>query len=79
MILLWHIKTNYDTIIRYYFAIIFPIYDTWDYYFSYYIPYYDTLFLIIFPIIFNYNRGSAPEKWEHADSNSWPIRLEMTG
>ena len=31
---------------------------------------YDTLFVIIFPTIFNYDRVSAPEKWECADSNS---------
>ena len=32
-----------------------------DYYFSYYFSYYDTLSVIIFPIIFNYDRVSAPE------------------
>ena len=48
--------THYDTIIRYYFSYYFSYYDTWDYYFSYYFSYYDTLSLIIFPIIFNYDR-----------------------
>ena len=48
--------TYYDTIIRYYFSYYFSYYDTWDYYFSYYFSYYDTLTLIIFPIIFNYDR-----------------------
>ena len=48
--------THYDTIIRYYFSYYFSYYDTWDYFFSYYFSYYDTLSLIIFPIIFNYDR-----------------------
>jgi hypothetical protein len=70
MILLKHIKTHYDTIIRYNFSYFFSYYDTWDYYFSYYFSYHDTLFVIIFPIIFNYDRVSASEKWECADINS---------
>jgi hypothetical protein len=61
MILLWHIMTHYNTIIHYYFSYYFSYYDTWDYYFSYYFSYYDTLSVIIFPIIFNYDRVSAPE------------------
>jgi hypothetical protein len=32
----------------------------------------------MFPIIFNYDRVSAPGKWECADSNSWPIHWGMT-
>ncbi len=63
---LYAIITHYDTIIRYYFSYYFSYYDTWDYYFSYY----DTLFFIIFSIISYYDRVSAPEKWEFADSNS---------
>jgi len=48
MILLFFIKTHYDTIIRYYFSYYFSYYDTLDYYFSYYFFHYDTLFFIIF-------------------------------
>ena len=48
MILLKHIKTYYDTIIRYYLSYYFSYYDTWDYYFSYYFSYYDILLFIIF-------------------------------
>ena len=59
-----YIKTHYDTIIRCYF--------------SYYFSYYDTLSLNIFPIIFNYDRVSAPGKWECTSSNSWPIHQGMT-
>ncbi len=59
--------THYDTIIRYNFPYYLSYYD---YYLSYYFYYYDTLIVIIFPIIFNYDRVSAPEKWECADSNS---------
>ncbi len=70
MILLKHIKTHYDTILRYYFSYYFFYYDTWDYHFSYYLSYYDTLVFIVFPIGFNYDRVSAPEKWGCADSNS---------
>ncbi len=64
------IMTHYDTVIRYYFSYYFSYYDTRDYYFSYHFSYYDTLFVIVFPIIFNYDRVSAPEKWECADRNS---------
>ncbi len=62
-------------IIHYFY---FSYYDTWDYCFSYYFPCYDTLFCIISPIIFNYDRVSAPGKWECADSNYWPIHRGMT-
>ena len=59
------------------YAIIFHFsyYDTRDYLFSYY------CFLLwhFLPIIFNYDRMSAPGKWECAASNSWPTPSHWLG
>ena len=60
------------------YAIIFPIIFPIMTHVSYYFSYYDTLFLIIFPIISNYDRVLAPGKWEGADSSSWPRHGGMT-
>jgi hypothetical protein len=52
------------------FPIIFPIMTHGTIIFPIIFPIMTLLFFIIFPIIFNYDRVSAPGKWECADSNS---------
>ncbi len=69
MISLYAIIFDYSTIICDYF------YD----YFKDSFSDYNRLFAIIFSIISDYFTGSAPRKWECADSNSGPKHGGMSG
>ena len=67
---LYHILTNYVTIMSYYFSYYFFLLCHMGLLFFLLFSYYDTLFFIIFPIIFNYDRVLASGKWQGADSSS---------
>ena len=68
----------YDTIIGIIFPIIFPYYVTFRLLFFLLWHYLDTIIPILFTIIFDYFRGSCPNWEELADTNSRPMRPEMT-
>ena len=70
MSLLWHYYI-------YFLFFYFSDYVTSDHYFFNYVTII-TLIPIIFPIIFDYFRGSQPNWQELADTNSRPVRRAMT-
>ena len=65
-------------IIPYYFTIISLLYVLFFLLFFLLFHYYSTIILIIFPIIFDYFRGSHPNFEELADNNSRPTLQAMT-
>ena len=65
-------------IIPYYFTIISLLYVLFFLLFFLLFHYYSTIILIIFPIIFDYFRGSHPNFEELADNNSRPMLQAMT-
>ncbi len=72
--------SHYNTLWRYYFLLFFLLFFLlWHMrlLFSCFFSYYDRLSIIIFPIIFKYDRVSAPWQWDWADRNCWPEELGM--